>query len=71
VILPKTSTIKSETDDHIVMFASTNFQSLAETTASAKYSNEFLLPKDLSQVLRDLTREILRNQPKNIYEFGL
>jgi hypothetical protein len=35
-----------------------------------KYSQEFQVPKEYPDVLRNLTREILRQQPKDINKFG-
>jgi hypothetical protein len=35
-----------------------------------KYSKEFSVPPEFPELLRDLTREILRNQPKDINRFG-
>ena len=36
----------------------------------SKYGNEFSVPKDFPSVLKSFTREVLRGQPDNIYEFG-
>ena len=36
----------------------------------SKYSKEFTVPKDFPSVLKSFTREVLRSQPDNIYEFG-
>ena len=36
----------------------------------SKYNKEFKVPKDFPSVLKAFTREVLRNQPENIYEFG-
>lgn len=35
-----------------------------------KYSKEFKVPPNFDEVLRCLTREILRNQPEDINKFG-
>jgi hypothetical protein len=35
-----------------------------------KYSKEFKVPPNFDEVLRGLTREILRNQPEDISKFG-
>ena len=35
-----------------------------------KYSQEFQVPKEYPDVLSNLTREILRQQPKDINKFG-
>lgn len=35
-----------------------------------KYSQEFQVPKEFPDVLRNLTREILRQQPKDVNKFG-
>ena len=36
----------------------------------SKYGNEFSVPQEFPSVLKAFTREILRSQPGNIYEFG-
>ena len=36
-----------------------------------KYSKEFKVPPNFDEVLRGLTREILRNQPEDISKFGM
>lgn len=36
----------------------------------SKYNKEFAVPKDFPSVLKAFTREVLRSQPDNIYEFG-
>ena len=36
-----------------------------------KYSKEFSIPQEFPDILRDLTREILRHQPKDINRFGM
>ena len=35
-----------------------------------KYAQEFVVPQGFADILRDLTREILRTQPKDIDKFG-
>lgn len=35
-----------------------------------KYSKDFKVPPNFDEVLRGLTREILRNQPEDISKFG-
>lgn len=35
-----------------------------------KYSKEFQVPPDFPNILRDLTREILRDQPTDINKYG-
>ena len=35
-----------------------------------KYAQDFIVPPEFSDILRDLTREILRSQPKDINKFG-
>ena len=35
-----------------------------------KYSKSFKVPDNFDEVLRRLTREILRNQPEDINKFG-
>ena len=41
-----------------------------ETDEGAKYGKEFAVPKEFPSVLKAFTREVLRSQPSNIYEFG-
>ena len=36
----------------------------------SKYNKSFAVPKDFPSVLKAFTREVLRSQPDNIYEFG-
>ena len=36
----------------------------------SKYGKEFAVPKEFPSVLKAFTREVLRSQPSNIYEFG-
>jgi len=36
----------------------------------SKYNKDFSVPKDFPSVLKAFTREVLRGQPENIYEFG-
>lgn len=38
--------------------------------SSTKYGKDFAVPKDFPSVLKAFTREVLRSQPDNIYEFG-
>lgn len=35
-----------------------------------KYGKEFSVPKEFPSILKAFTREILRSQPENVYEFG-
>ena len=35
-----------------------------------KYAKDFQIPADFPEVLRNLTREILRDQPKDINKYG-
>lgn len=37
---------------------------------SARYQKTFTIPEGFPQLLKAFTREILRNQPDNIYEYG-
>jgi hypothetical protein len=37
---------------------------------SGKYSRDFGVPKDFPSVLKAFTREVLRSNPADIYEFG-
>jgi hypothetical protein len=39
-------------------------------TGKNKYSKEFKIPEGFDEILRNLTREILRNQPEDINKFG-
>lgn len=39
-------------------------------TGQNKYSKEFQVPAGFDEVLRNLTREILRSQPEDINKFG-
>ncbi len=39
-------------------------------TGKNKYSKEFTIPKGFDDILRNLTREILRSQPEDIEKFG-
>ena len=36
----------------------------------SKYGKDFQVPKDFPSVLKAFTREVLRSQPTNVYEFG-
>ncbi|KAL1504356.1 hypothetical protein AB1Y20_010762 [Prymnesium parvum] len=36
----------------------------------SKYNKTFEVPKEFPSILKAFTREVLRNQPENIYEFG-
>jgi len=37
---------------------------------SGQYSRDFGVPKDFPSVLKAFTREVLRSNPSDIYEFG-
>eukprot|EP00899_Mesostigma_viride_P008461 jgi/Mesvir1/17616/Mv08842-RA.1 len=37
---------------------------------SSRYQKQFPIPEGFPTLLKDFAREILRNQPRNIYEFG-
>jgi len=37
---------------------------------SSKFATKYQIPPEFPDILKDFTREILRNQPGNIYEFG-
>lgn len=39
-------------------------------TGQNKYSKEFQIPQGFDDILRNLTREILRSQPEDINKFG-
>ena len=41
-----------------------------ETQSAVKYSKDFEVPADFPEILRNLTREILRENPQNIEKFG-
>ena len=40
------------------------------TKSAVKYSRNFEIPSDFPEILRDLTREILRANPTDIDKFG-
>ncbi len=40
------------------------------TNGSSKYALSFNVPPEFADILRDLTKEILRAQPKDINKFG-
>ena len=37
---------------------------------ASKYAKDFVVPTDFRSVLKSFTREALRSQPENVYEFG-
>ncbi len=39
-------------------------------TGNNKYSKDFKVPEGFDDILRNLTREVLRAQPKDINKFG-
>jgi hypothetical protein len=39
--------------------------------SAVKYSKDFEVPADFPEILRNLTREILRENPTNIEKFGM
>jgi hypothetical protein len=41
-----------------------------EPQSAVKYSKDFEVPVDFPDILRNLTREILRENPQNIEKFG-
>ena len=41
-----------------------------EPQSAVKYSKDFEVPADFPEILRNLTREILRENPQNIEKFG-
>ena len=47
-----------------------HWQGSKAPTMPSKYGKEFTVPKDFPSVLKSFTREVLRGQPENIYEFG-
>ncbi len=40
------------------------------STGNNKYSKDFKIPEGFDEVLRNLTREVLRSQPEDINKFG-
>ena len=38
--------------------------------SSAYFTKRLKVPDEFPEILKSFTREILRNQPSNIYEFG-
>eukprot|EP01033_Poteriospumella_lacustris_P012865 gene12865-9197_t len=40
------------------------------STGNNKYSKDFKIPEGFDEVLRNLTREILRSQPEDINKFA-
>lgn len=40
------------------------------STGVNKYAKEFKIPEGFDEVLRNLTREVLRSQPEDINKFG-
>jgi len=43
---------------------------MATTVAASKYGKDFQVPKEYPGIVKEFTREVLRCQPENIYEFG-
>jgi len=37
---------------------------------ASKYNQKFNIPTDFPNVLHDFAREVLRDQPENIYEYA-
>ena len=37
---------------------------------ASKYLQKFPVPQDFPEMLHDFAREVLRDQPKDIYEYG-
>ena len=37
---------------------------------ASKYIKKYPIPGSFPELLSDFTKEVLRNQPENIYEFG-
>ena len=44
--------------------------STTKAKSAVKYSKEFEIPADFPEVLRDLTREVLRENPSDVNKFG-
>ncbi|CAD7958756.1 unnamed protein product, partial [Amoebophrya sp. A120] len=42
-----------------------------EQNASAGFAKKIEMPGDFPEILKDFTREVLRHQPGNVYEFGV
>ena len=42
-----------------------------EPQSAVKYAKDFEIPADFPDILRNLTREILRENPQNIEKFGM
>ena len=36
-----------------------------------KYAKDFSIPNEFPEVLRNLTREVLRDQPKDVNKYGM
>ena len=45
-------------------------KSLYSMPEGIKYAKDFQIPADFPEVLRNLTREVLRDQPKDINKYG-
>ena len=37
---------------------------------ASKYLQKYPVPEDFGDILHDFAREVLRDQPENIFEFG-
>jgi hypothetical protein len=37
---------------------------------ASKYAKTFVVPTDFPNLIHDFAREVLKDQPENIYEFG-
>ena len=37
---------------------------------ASKYLQKYPVPEDFPEILHDFAREVLRDQPENIYEYG-
>jgi hypothetical protein len=44
---------------------------MSGTQSAVKYAKDFEVPADFPEILRNLTREILRENPTNIDKFGM
>ena len=49
---------------------SDNSEAVSAPGVTNKYAQDFVVPPEFADILRDLTREILRSQPKDINKFG-
>lgn len=60
----------SQPNISILSLIQLSFIEMEKEEGKNKYSKEFKVPPNFDEVLRGLTREILRNQPEDISKFG-